>query len=596
MEILAKPRRPLASSGRKDTVISVIIPVYNRFQYLDQALISAFAQTPGPGEVIIVDDCSTESLQKHLDRFPPPGQVRVLRTDRNRRVAGARNWGWRHAKGDLIAFLDSDDIWEPHKTKVQLDFLEANPGLDGVYGSMIAFWPDGRTQLWASNRPSTIETKYALIDCNITVQTLLIRRTALELLNGFDERFGILDDQDMTIRIAESGLRIGFFAEPPVTRRRCHDTNYSDRSTMYFREEYRIVSENRSRCNLIYGSGSERVHLARALTRLSLTSRLLRLPALALARYLFATAPNSKMPRTLWTVPSETSGDSGCNLRQPVRHGFSPAGKLRTAFRTLGEKGPAAVLSLLQRNLRAAVRILPAGLVRVGTCSFRPSDEATRCRLLSGQYEAPERLGTRRYIRRDIPVIEFGASLGVVSCLVNRRLKIPQNHVVVEANPALLPILIENRDRNRCKFEIVHGAAGAQGSTVRLYIGSDALNSSLLTPTGSSVEVPAVTLGEILEAHAFDCCGLICDIEGAELSLIRAELATFQSKVEIFIVEFHPAIYGWEALDAACRLLMEHGFDTVWRQDNTVAFKNTALAQGSSSERHLDRPGIALMS
>ena len=64
MEILAKPRRPLASSGRKDTVISVIIPVYNRFQYLDQALISVFAQTPGPGEVIIVDDCSTESLQK----------------------------------------------------------------------------------------------------------------------------------------------------------------------------------------------------------------------------------------------------------------------------------------------------------------------------------------------------------------------------------------------------------------------------------------------------------------------------------------------------------------------------------------------------
>jgi len=196
---------------------------------------------------------------------------------------------------------------------------------------------------------------------------------------------------------------------------------------------------------------------------------------------------------------------------------------------------------------------------------------------LSGLYEAPERVGTKRYIRRDIPVVEFGASVGVISCLVNRGLRNPKNHVVVEANSALLPILAENRDRNRCKFEIVHGAAGASGASVRFYIGSDALNSSALTATKESIEVPAVVLEEILRMRAFDRCAVICDIEGAELTMMRAELATFQAHVEIFIVEFHPKINGHDSSDAACRLLAEHGFDKVWQQSDTFVFRNTAL-------------------
>lgn len=282
--------------------ISVIIPVYNRFHFLDQSLASVFKQSPCPDEVILVDDCSTKSLSDYLAKVPPPGDVRILRTDRNRRVAGARNWGWRHAKSDLIAFLDSDDLWETNKIKLQLDYLKANPGVDGVYGSMLAFWDDGRTQVWANDRPAFVAPQYALIDCNVAVQTLLIRRTALERLNGFDERFGILDDQDITIRMGLCGLKIGFFADPPVVRHRRHKNNYSDRPLTYFREECRIIHEHRDLCNRIYGCGSERIHLGRALRRLALASRVMRVPALILSSMLFAAAPSSKMPRRLWQV------------------------------------------------------------------------------------------------------------------------------------------------------------------------------------------------------------------------------------------------------------------------------------------------------
>ena len=257
--------------------------------------------------------------------------------------------------------------------------------------------------------------------------------------------------------------------------------------------------------------------------------------------------------------------------------GIPLARKLRTAFSTLEERGPAAAWSLLTEKATAAARTLPGGLVRVGACAFRPSDEPTRRLLLRGEYEAPERIATKRYIRRDIPVVELGASLGVVSCLVNRRLRNRKNHVVVEANPALLPILAENRDRNRCEFDIVHGAAGAEGSTIRFYMGSDALNSSSLARTERSVEVPVISVAEIVKLRGFERCALVCDIEGAELNLLRAELATLQGHVEMFIVEFHPAINGQDSLEAACLLLRKHGFHKMWQQRDTLVFRNTAL-------------------
>jgi hypothetical protein len=100
---------------------------------------------------------------------------------------------------------------------------------------MRVFWPDGKTEIWGDNRPPLVDAKFALIDCNINVQTLLIRRAALERLGGFDERFGILDDRAIAIRIGELGLNIGFFADPPVALHRRHGWNYSSHSWRFFR-------------------------------------------------------------------------------------------------------------------------------------------------------------------------------------------------------------------------------------------------------------------------------------------------------------------------------------------------------------------------
>ncbi len=256
--------------------------------------------------------------------------------------------------------------------------------------------------------------------------------------------------------------------------------------------------------------------------------------------------------------------------------------KLRTARKVWSETGSAGARELLNSNFQALSRTLPGGLVRAGFQRFRPSDDATRQFLLQGLYEAPERRAVKRYLSRTIPVVEFGASIGVVSCAINRRLKTPARHVAVEANPEVVSVLAENREINHCQFEIVHGAVGPEGKTITFFIGGDTLCSSAYTRTAQSVTVPVVTLREILDARGFDRCAVVCDIEGAEIDLIRRELSTFRKRVETFIVEFHPAISGAEEVEATRRLLIENGFE-LRRQDAEVfVFQNMGVLEVSN--------------
>jgi FkbM family methyltransferase len=149
--------------------------------------------------------------------------------------------------------------------------------------------------------------------------------------------------------------------------------------------------------------------------------------------------------------------------------------------------------------------------------------------------------------------------------------------VVVEANPDMLPFLRENRDRNWCKFEISHGAAGADGKSIRLYLGNESLSSSAIAVAAKSVEVPGVRLTDLVESRNFERCALICDIEGAELNLIRSEMNTLCSRVEVIIMEFHPGINGVGAAEEAHRLLKDHGFAERWQERDVFVYENTAL-------------------
>jgi glycosyltransferase involved in cell wall biosynthesis len=278
-------------------VISAVIPVHDRFEYLNEAIASVFAQTRVPDEVLIVDDGSTVPVESHFAQYPPPGPVRIVRIERSRNCGGARNCGWRLAQGDLIAFNDSDDLWEPDKIRLQAGYLESHLDVDGVYGPMVAFFPDGREQPWAHDRPPVVDIPSALLDANMTTQTLMIRRQALEQLGGFDETLTNLSDQVCSIEIGRTGLRVVFLPSPVVTRLRRNDQNITNNRTRYLLCACRIALRYRRISAEIFGPGSVRIHLSRALRQYGTKVRGMGLPTRILGSFLERLSPSSRMPR-----------------------------------------------------------------------------------------------------------------------------------------------------------------------------------------------------------------------------------------------------------------------------------------------------------
>ncbi len=115
--------------------ISVIIPVHNGDKYLAEAIQSVFDQNHTGVEVLVVDNASTDATARIACGFP---SVRYFFLEK-KGVVNALNHGVQHSLGTLLAFLDADDLWKPHKLAVQLDAFRRNPALDVVFGHVEQF-------------------------------------------------------------------------------------------------------------------------------------------------------------------------------------------------------------------------------------------------------------------------------------------------------------------------------------------------------------------------------------------------------------------------------------------------------------------------
>jgi len=108
--------------------ISVVMPVYNVEQYVGQAIQSILNQTFSDFELLIINDCSPDGSVEICRQFKDP-RIKIIEHKKNRGLAGARNTGIRHSQGKYIAFIDSDDIWEPEKLSTHYDHLENDSAL-----------------------------------------------------------------------------------------------------------------------------------------------------------------------------------------------------------------------------------------------------------------------------------------------------------------------------------------------------------------------------------------------------------------------------------------------------------------------------------
>ena len=208
------------------TVVSVVIPAYNRPAYLREALDSVAGQTCRDLETIVVDDGSSENLEPVVVGHAV--KPRFIRQD-HRGAAAARNRGIAEARGEWIAFLDSDDLWLPAKLERYFESIRASPDAPIWYGPMDAIDEHrrpvaGRTKACHAGRitPALFESTF------VHVPTVVCRRTVLLEHGGFDESLRVCEDHDLWLRIS---VRHPFgLVEPPLALRRLHAQRLSKSS------------------------------------------------------------------------------------------------------------------------------------------------------------------------------------------------------------------------------------------------------------------------------------------------------------------------------------------------------------------------------
>jgi glycosyltransferase involved in cell wall biosynthesis len=210
---------PAAADGPR---VSVVIPAYNRAELVADAIESALAQTAPDLEVIVVDDGSTDATRDVVRAYVAraPGRVRYL-WQPNQGVAAARNAGAAAARGRHVAFLDSDDLWNPEKLARQLPVLEADPALGWVSAYADVVDAGGRRLLGrkpAQPPGSTLEE--LVVRGTAPPSTFLVRREALAQVGGFDPRAAGMDELDLCLRMAQRGWRTVCLEEPLIRYRR----------------------------------------------------------------------------------------------------------------------------------------------------------------------------------------------------------------------------------------------------------------------------------------------------------------------------------------------------------------------------------------
>lgn len=215
-------------------LVTVIVPTYNRREWIGECLDSVLAQTYPNIEIVVVDDRSTDDTVEWLRGESRYQGITLHLQEQNGGASLARNTGIGISKGELIVFIDSDDMLRPNHVETAVRHFDGNPQL-GLFccdstmidqvGDVIL---DGKT--WHNNlseiKKVTVETGFrALADVFVFSNCFpgfTLRREVFETLGGFDQSIFPADDYDLALRVAGSDYKV-FYLHEPLCLRREHD-------------------------------------------------------------------------------------------------------------------------------------------------------------------------------------------------------------------------------------------------------------------------------------------------------------------------------------------------------------------------------------
>ena len=214
--------KPAASAG--SPLVSCVLPAHDAAAHLPGAIENLLAQTYRPLEIVVADDGSTDETAEIAAAFGPP--VRLVR-QAEAGPAATRNLGLREARGELVAFLDPDDLWHPDKLAIQVGRLRARADLDCsvTHAELLFADPEDARRVAGQPRAGTVP--------GYATTTLLARREAFERVGALDDSLWFADATDWFLRARAHGLAIELLPDALVlhrvhaanlTRRRAHDS------------------------------------------------------------------------------------------------------------------------------------------------------------------------------------------------------------------------------------------------------------------------------------------------------------------------------------------------------------------------------------
>lgn len=198
--------------------ISAIVPVYNRSHCVGRAIRSVLDQDHVVHEILVVDDGSSDDLISAIEPFGE--RVRLVQHPTNQGAAAARNTGIQQAAGDLVAFLDSDDVWKTDKLARQVDFMRRLSLDASCTGFEVVSARNGASPIEAWRPyPEILSTGELVWGCYSSPgSTLVARRDVLGRAGGYDVSFPRYEDWDLLLRLAShSSNGLGFLNMPLAT-------------------------------------------------------------------------------------------------------------------------------------------------------------------------------------------------------------------------------------------------------------------------------------------------------------------------------------------------------------------------------------------
>jgi glycosyltransferase involved in cell wall biosynthesis len=240
------------------------MPTYNRAFIIREALESALAQTYEDFEIVVVDDASADDTEQ-IVRKVGSDKIRYIRHDVNRGCSAAYNTGIKEAKGQLIAFLDSDDLWKPSYLERQIKFLEKHPEVDVVFCDTETREPDGTLpSLMPLMRvfPNLIHRRPGIVEYIVPARQIylclleeipikptatLVRRAMFDRAGFFDEAWPSGTDWDLFLRFSRVA-NFGYIDEALTIQQRVGNATHQQ-----FREKdklFLILTFTREKANL----------------------------------------------------------------------------------------------------------------------------------------------------------------------------------------------------------------------------------------------------------------------------------------------------------------------------------------------------------